>query len=391
MSIGHLDQRLKCWTWRPGWFWVDSRSRSNVLQQALIGKGFQDLVGSRCRSPRFQQGSAYLVLQSNSALPLELQICHILSLAMDVTFCGPQGFFRNSQCALLAVSKDRMLAMCFRESCMKLIPADVNQRTLLTLFEQRLTQNGRPRCPNQSRKAFEFLRVSVHVVTYHFGFLRGGLLDQLWPWCGRAREPQLPTRYEALHKVLCGCHSARGIGGSKYRSDAICKLFACIMMPLKHFNGRGLLLFHLQQLRDRLKFGTHLLHVQGRAGTWIHLNQSPCLRFGRLQLISQLPQAVEDQLRLVVKETLKIYLQGIGGDSEIFKNAFGRDLHSFLCAIQIAHDPGQTELDGIVINPTCQIKIFQILGGSSAQRIRWRNFWNCLDLLSVGRLQFHIS
>lgn len=52
-----------------------------------------------------------------------------------------------------------------------------------------------------------------------------------------------------------------------------------------------------------LKFGTHLLHVQGRAGTWIHLNQSPCLRFGRLQLISQLPQAVEDQLRLVVKET----------------------------------------------------------------------------------------
>ena len=89
--------------------------------------------------------------------------------------------------------------------------------------------------------------------------------------------------------------------------------------------------------------------------------------------------------------SLKIYLQGIGGDSEIFKNAFGRDLHSFLCAIQIAHDPGQTELDGIVINPTCQIKIFQILGGSSAQRIRWRNFWNCLDLLSVGRLQFHIS
>lgn len=49
-----------------------------------------------------------------------------------------------------------------------------------------------------------------------------------------------------------------------------------------------------------LELHQHLLDI---IVSWIHLDQSPCLRLRWFQLIPQLPQAIKDQLRLVVDET----------------------------------------------------------------------------------------
>lgn len=38
--------------------------------------------------------------------------------------------------------------------------------------------------------------------------------------------------------------------------------------------------------------------------------------------------------------SFKVDLEGVGGASEVVKNAFGGNFHSFFRAIQVAHDPG---------------------------------------------------
>ena len=102
----------------------------------------------------------------------------------------------------------------------------------------------------------------------------------------------------------------------------------------------------------------------------------------------RLPQTKEDQLRLEIKQALDVGLQGDIGEPDVSVDDVVALFDCILCTVQIAQNPGDASLNGVVIKPSSQVEVLHILCLIRTGVVRFAGSWDCINLTPTWNGKF---